>query len=63
MGRRGVSQANLAKTLGWAQARLSRRIAPNTKVLPLDVAELAEIAEVLQVPVIQLFPESVRSGA
>jgi len=57
MGRQGLSQQALADRLGWPQPRLSRRIASgNSPIVPFDVVELLEVAQVLGVPVTTFLP-------
>lgn len=55
MARNRVTGTALAKLLGWKQQYLSRRL---TGAVPLDVNELATIAEVFDVPVEQFFAEA-----
>lgn len=53
MGRQGISGAALAARLGCTQKSLSRRL---TGDVPVDIAQLERIAEVLGVPMSQLLP-------
>ncbi|MGH2866782.1 MAG: helix-turn-helix domain-containing protein [Solirubrobacteraceae bacterium] len=53
MGRRRISQHQLADKLGRSQSYVSRRC---RGVDPLDVEELEAIAEALQVPIAELIP-------
>lgn len=55
MARQGVTQESLGVRTGWGQKRVSRRL---TGKVPLDVVELAAIAEVLGVPAAQFLPTS-----
>ena len=52
MGRRQRSARSIAFELGWTEIYLSRRL---TSKVPFDVADLAALAEVLQVPVGKFF--------
>lgn len=59
MARQRLSQQSLADRLGWSQQRLSRRIMADGgkyPLVPFDVEELAQVAEVLGVPITQLMP-------
>jgi transcriptional regulator with XRE-family HTH domain len=57
MARRGVSQTALAGALGMSQAAVSRRL---RGAIPLDVKELAAIAEILGVPMSVLVAPEIR---
>jgi len=57
MARRGVSQTALAAALGMSQAAVSRRL---RGAIPLDVKELAAIAEILGVPMSVLVAPEIR---
>lgn len=62
MARQGLSQQALAEKLGWRQQRLSRRIlaeGSNNPLIPFDIAELADVANALGIPVAQLLPQAV----
>jgi hypothetical protein len=62
MARQGISQQALADRLGWPQARVSRRIAVDggkNPTIPFDVAELADVARALGVPVTRFLPAEV----
>lgn len=56
LARRKVSQTQIAMLLGISQAGVSRRLLGQT---PMDVNEVAAIAEFLDIPVSALFPERV----
>lgn len=56
LARRKVSQTQIAMLLGISQAGVSRRLLGQT---PMDVNEIAAIAEFLDIPVAALFPERV----
>jgi len=53
IARQGLTQQTLARQLDWKQPYLSRRLGGH---VPLDVAELVAIAEVLGVPAVQFLP-------
>ncbi len=50
MARQGVTQESLAARIGWSQRSVSRRL---TGLVPLDVVELATVADALGVPAAQ----------
>ena len=52
MGRRGVTQAAVAERLGLPQTSVSKRL---RGVIAFDVAEIHEVAELLDIPVSALF--------
>jgi transcriptional regulator with XRE-family HTH domain len=52
MGRRRRSGASVAAELGWTEVYLSRRLAGR---VPFDVADLAALAGLLEVPVTAFF--------
>lgn len=52
MGRRRRSGRSVAIELGWTEIYLSRRL---TGKVPFDVADLAALAELLEVPVSEFF--------
>ena len=56
LARQRVSQEALCARIGMSQSTLSRRI---TGEHPFDTSELAEIAEVLGVPVSRFIPDGV----
>ena len=60
MARRHRSGRSIALELGWTEIYLSRRL---TGKVPFDVADLAMIADLLEVPVTTFFnfPEGVRT--
>jgi len=60
MARRGVSQTALAGALGMSQAAVSRRL---RGAIPLDVKELAAIAEILSVPLSALLADTTKTPA
>jgi len=45
--------------LGWKQTYMSRRL---TGAVPFDVDDLAALAELLDVPIGQFFPDNLTSG-
>ena len=57
MGRRRMTGARLARELGVSPAWVSYRL---TGVQPIDLNDLAKIAQVLSVPVVALLPASAR---
>ena len=61
MARRRRSSRSVAAQLGCTEPYLSRRL---TGAVPFNAAELATIAELLEVPVSEFFevPEGVRRG-
>ena len=54
LARQRISGRQAARRLGWTQQSLSRRL---TGDIPFDVAELAELAALLGVPVTAFFPQ------
>jgi transcriptional regulator with XRE-family HTH domain len=52
----GISERELARRLGWTQARLQRRMVGDVE---LTITELTEIAETLGVPATRFLPEQV----
>lgn len=56
LARRKVNQTQIAMLLGISQAGVSRRLLGQT---PMDVNEIAAIAEFLDIPIGTLFPERV----
>ena len=58
MGRQGFSTQALTEKLGWQAGRLYRRISPNGALVPFDVIELREVADALEIPLLQLLPEA-----
>ena len=52
LARRKISQRTLADQLGWNQSQVSRRL---SGVTPLTAADIAELADALEVPVESLF--------
>lgn len=59
MGRQGISQGQLADQLGCTQRSLSRRL---TGDVPVDVAELEQLADALGVPLSQFLPTPARAA-
>jgi hypothetical protein len=61
MGRRQRSVRSAAADLGWTETFLGRRV---KGVQPFNVAELAAVADLLEVPVSVFFevPEGFRTG-
>jgi transcriptional regulator with XRE-family HTH domain len=55
LGRRNLSQAQLAVRLGWTQVRLSRRL---RSVSDFSTAELEQISDALGVPIAHLLAEA-----
>jgi transcriptional regulator with XRE-family HTH domain len=53
LGRRRMSQAQLARTLGQSQMWVSDRL---RGIQPIDLDDLERIAHVLDIPVLELFP-------
>jgi transcriptional regulator with XRE-family HTH domain len=52
LGRRRLSGRAAAMQLGWTQQYMSRRL---TGTIPFDVADLAALADLLEIPVIAFF--------
>lgn len=59
MSRQGITQEVLAERLGCTQRLLSRRL---TAEVPIDTAEIEQIAEALGIPVAQLLPIPARAA-
>jgi transcriptional regulator with XRE-family HTH domain len=55
LGRQNVNQAQLARRLGWTQARVSRRL---RDVSDFSTAELEQICAALDVELIDLLAEA-----
>lgn len=53
LARQQMSQSELARRLGVNQPWISRRL---IGTVPLDVRELAQIAEILRIPTTRFFP-------
>lgn len=60
MGRRRLTGAGLARALGVSQMWVSYRLNGQQ---PIDVNDLERIAQVLDVPVLDLFPAAYRSAS
>jgi transcriptional regulator with XRE-family HTH domain len=52
LGRRRLSGRAAAMQLGWTQQYMSRRL---TGVIPFDVADLAALADLLEIPIVAFF--------
>ena len=55
LARHRLSGVRAAKALGWSQNYISRRL---SGTVPFDVADLAALADLLEVPVTTFFPQS-----
>lgn len=53
MARKKLTQQELARALGVVQQTVSRRL---TGEVPFDVAELSQVAQILEVPVTKFLP-------
>lgn len=60
MGRQRMTGTALATRMRVSQAVISRRL---TGEVPFDIAELHEIAQILEVPITHLMPEAVDARA
>lgn len=56
--RSGMSQAAVARALGWQQQRLARRLTSADYGAPFTAAELTQVAEVLGVPTASFIPDA-----
>ena len=59
LARNRLSGRRAAEMLGWKQTYMSRRL---TGAVPFDVDDLAALAELLDVPIGQFFPDNLTSG-
>jgi transcriptional regulator with XRE-family HTH domain len=59
LARHRLSGVRAAKALGWTQNYISRRL---SGAVPFDVADLAALADLLEVPVTTFFPQSRMAG-
>jgi len=57
--RRQIRASELARTLGWTENYISRRL---TGKIPFDVNDLGALAALLGVPVTSFFPDSILTG-